>query len=147
MRKRSKYRQKHPPGHFVLPLNIRYGQREETNLQLVPHSELQKLRDGDADEYTWNTVCFRLNWGYVMAGEHYPDAIDTMLKALEAIKSVKQRHDAAGRWGASGEEFFALGDGLNMTDEMQKATTRAQQLAAARVTMAVSEYKKEFGEV
>lgn len=144
MRKRSRYKPKHPPGQVVMPVNIRYGNQSETALQLVPHSELEKLRDGTADDYTWHTVCFRLNWGYVMAGEFFEneEARADMVRSLHAVKAVKARNEATGRWGATGEEFHAMGNGLNLTDEMQKATTKRQQLEAARIATLVSEYKK-----
>ena len=60
MRKRSKYR---PKPVRALPKIFRHNKEAEVDLQFIPHMELEKFKTGDADEYTWNTVCFRLNWG------------------------------------------------------------------------------------
>ncbi len=141
---KKKYKPKTAPGFFQIPSVIRYGSKEELNLQMVPHDELEKLRTGDADEFTFNTLAFRLNWGYVMAGDLFPDVLDVMESGLAAVRSVRVRNEATQRWGAAGDEFFAIGDALNMTDEMQKKTTRKEQLDAIRKTMSVNEYKRKM---
>lgn len=108
---------------------FRHSKEADINLQLVPHQELEKFKTGEADEYTWNTVCFRLNWGYVMSGDHFDsvEARELMEQSLKAIRSVKTRHEKTGRWGTTGNEFFKIGEALNLVDEMQKNTTRREQ--------------------
>ena len=136
---KKKYRPKCSPG--TLPMAFRHSSQDDLALQLVPHSELEKLRDGSADEYTANTLAFRLNWGYVMAGEIFdaPEVRADMEQALSAIRSVKDRRERTGKWGASGAEFFEMGRGLNHTDEMQKAATRREQLEALRIVNKINE--------
>ncbi len=126
MRKRSKYRPKPVP---ALPKIFRHNKESDIALQLVPHQELEKFKTGEADEITWNTVCFRLNWGYVMSGDHFDsvEARELMEQSLKAIRSVKDRHDRTGKWGTTGEEFNIIGQALNLTDDMQMNTTRRQQ--------------------
>jgi hypothetical protein len=140
---RKKYRPKSAPG--TLPMPFRHSSADDLVLQLVPHSELEKLRDGSADDYTANTLAFRLNWGYVMAGEIFdnPEVRADMEQALTAIRSVKDRHERTGKWGASGTEFFHMGKGLNHTDEMQKAATRREQLEALRIVNKINEMKQK----
>lgn len=143
MRKRNRsYRPRVPQGWLTIPAPFRYDSKSETNLQLVPHSELDKFRHGLADEVAWNTLAFRLNWGYVLADEFSDEARAEMIKGLDAIRSVKARHESTGKWGMTGEEFFAVGESLNLTDDMQAKTTRKEQLEAIRKTMAVNEYTK-----
>lgn len=142
---RKAYKPRTPPGMFRLPINIRYAAHNETALQLVPQTELDKLRDGTADQYTVNTLAFRLNWGYVMAGEYFdtPEARTAMEEALAAIRSVKARFERTGKYGCTGQEFNQLGDGLNLTDEMQKMTTRKQQHEALTVVSIVNKDKRK----
>lgn len=125
----KKYRPKHPPGQIVLPKNIRYGQREETMLMLVPHNELEKLRDGTADEGTWHTITMRLDWGCFLSIDHFQniEVNDHIRDALNAMLSIKDRNARTGKWGASGDEFFKIGEALNLIDEMQRNTTRREQ--------------------
>jgi hypothetical protein len=140
MRKRSKYRPKPLP---VLAKIFRHNKEAEVDLQFIPHMELQKFKTGDADEYTWNTVCFRLNWGYVMSGDHFDsvEARELMEQSLAAIKSVKARHERTNKWGTTGEEFNVIGQALNLTDEMQLNTTRRQQEDSLNTLFRLNELK------
>lgn len=139
---RKPYRRKYVEG--TLPITIRHSTEADTALQLVPHTELEKLRDGTADKYTANTLAFRLNWGYVMAGEVFdnPAIRADMELALAAIRSVKARHERTGKWGTTGPEFIQLGDGLKHTDEMQKAATRREQHQALIAVYAINHMKR-----
>ena len=112
-------------------------------LQLIPHSELEKFKTGDADEFTWNTICFRLNWGYVMSGDHF-DSVEArimMEASLAAISLIKQRHERTGKWGTTGKEFNVIGQALNLTDDMQMNTTRRQQDQSLDTLMKLNELK------
>jgi hypothetical protein len=140
VKKRSKYR---PKPVLALPKIFRHNKQAEVDLQFIPHMELEKFKTGDADEYTWNTVCFRLNWGYVMSGDHFDsvEARELMEKSLAAIKSVKDRHDRTSKWGTTGEEFNIIGQALNLTDEMQLNTTRRQQDESLNTLLRLNELK------
>lgn len=139
---RKAYRPKYGPG--TLPVTIRHSSKADTSLQLVPHTELDKLRDGTADDYTFNTLAFRLNWGYVMAGEVFsePEPRAITERGLDAIRSVKDRFERLGKYGVTGKEFVAMGDALNVTDEMQQRATRREQREAMRITCAVNAHKR-----
>ena len=140
---RKKYRQRYAEG--TLPITIRHSSSAETGLQLVPHTELDKLRDGTADQYTVNTLAFRLNFGYVMAGEVFdtPEARAITERGLAAIRSVKARFERLGKYGTTGEEFIALGDALNVTNEMQLKATRREQRDAVRLVNIINEHKQK----
>ena len=139
-RPKKKYKQKRV---FGLPKVFRHDSSADMSLQLIPHAELEKFKTGDADEFTWNTVCFRLNWGYVMSGDHFDseDARALMESSLAAIRSVNERHQRTGRWGTTGEEFNIIGQALNLTDEMQMATTRRQQDESLSTLLRLNELK------
>jgi hypothetical protein len=127
----------------ALPKIFRHDKESEVALQLIPHQELEKFKTGEADEYTWNTVCFRLNWGYVMSGDHFDsvEARELMEQSLAAIKSVKDRHERTGKWGTTGEEFNIIGQALNLTDDMQLNTTRRQQDESLNTLLRLNELK------
>lgn len=114
-------------------------------LQMVPQQELERLRTGDANEYTVNTLKFRLNWGYVMAGEVFDNAEvrATLESSLKAIKSVSDRADRLGKYGATGEEFFLIGEALNLTDQMQKAATRREQNECMEIVCKINDLKQK----
>lgn len=140
---RKPYRPRYAPG--TLPVTIRHSASADTALQLVPHTDLEKLRDGTADEYTINTLAFRINWGYVMAGEVFdaPEAREITERGLAAIRSVKARFERLGKYGTTGEEFAALGDALNVTNDMQLKATRREQRDAVRLLNIINEHKQK----
>ncbi|TMS58500.1 hypothetical protein MW7_007165 [Imbroritus primus] len=117
----------------AMPSLFRFSRNAELSLQLIPHSELEKLRDGTANEESWHTLAFRINVGAMLAAMYFAqDAQDAMTAAVAAVASVGKRYTATGRLGMSGDEFRAIGAGLNLTDEMQTTTTKRQQYLATR---------------
>ncbi|MEN9885435.1 MAG: hypothetical protein RL758_13 [Pseudomonadota bacterium] len=140
---RKKYRPRYAEG--TLPITIRHSRAADTALQLVPHSELEKLRDGTADEVTVNTLAFRLDWGYVMAGEVFdtPEARTITERGLAAIRAVKERHARLGKYGATGDEFHAMGDTLNATNDMQLQATRREQRDAVHLLNLINDHKQQ----
>ena len=137
------YRQKYQGGQ--LPMNIRHSVESDLLLQMIPHDELEKLRNGEADEYTINTLAFRLNWGYVMSGEVFDnlEVRAAMETGLAAIRSVKDRISRIGKYGATAQEFFDVGEALNWTDAMQKASTRREQHHALKSVYLINQQLQE----
>ena len=50
-----------------------------------------------------------------------------LFRSLDSMVVIKDRFKRLGKWGASGEEFFKIGEALNLVDDMQKQTTRREQ--------------------
>lgn len=136
------YKPKYQSGQ--LPMTLRHTDESDLLLQMIPHDELEKLRNGEADEYTANTLAFRLNWGYVMSGEVYdnPEVRSAMEAGLAAIRSVNERFSRLGKYGATGEEFGLIGEALNWTDAMQKSSTRREQRDALRSVYLINQHIK-----
>lgn len=137
------YRPKYQKGQ--LPITFRQSSDSDTMLQFIPHDELEKIRAGEADEYTINTLAFRINWGYIMAGEIFdnPEVRKGMEMGLEAIRHIKDRFKRLGKYGANGAEFAALGEALNLTDEMQKSSTRREQQRCLDALYLINKQLKE----
>jgi hypothetical protein len=118
------------PKKFVpktLPMTIRHNEEAETALQLAPHSELLKLREGYGDEFSWNTIVARLNIGLVAANaEGKEDQAKQIRTGLDAMLKVHARFEKAGKWGVSGSDLREIGDGLVLTDNLQLSLTRKQ---------------------
>jgi hypothetical protein len=111
----------------TLPLTIRHNQETETALQLAPHSELMKLREGYGDEFSWNTIVARLNIGVVAANASgKEDEVKQIRTGLDAMLKVQARFDKSGKWGLSGSDLREIGDGLVLTDNLQLSLTRKQ---------------------
>lgn len=131
--KHRKARRPRPARTCGLPVMFRFSQNAEVDLQLVPHVELSKILDGTATEEAWHTLAFRINVGQAVACLYFTDnepLREAMDAAVVAVAEVGKRYRLRGRLGVTGDEFRAIGHGLNLTDEMQRACTRRQLLAA-----------------
>lgn len=137
------YKPKYAKGQ--MPITIRHSNDADRTLQMIPHDELEKFRQGEADEFAVNTLSVRLNWGYVMAGEFFdnPEVRAALEAGLAAIRSVKERVNRLGKYGTTGEEFRAIGDALNYTDEMQKSSTRREQNEALIAVYTINGLKQQ----
>jgi len=111
----------------TLPLTIRHNAESETALQLAPHSELMKLREGYGDESSWHTIVARLNVGLVCANsDNQPDVAKEIRIGLDAMLKIQARFDKSGKWGLSGSDLRQVGDALVLTDNLQLSLTRKQ---------------------
>lgn len=122
-------RKKRIPLPFMLPKVFRFNQEAETNLQLIPHQELDSLVRGVGNEASFHTLAARLNVGSIAIRWHWGahlEAVAVMDAALAAVVGVGTRGHESGKWGVSGDEYRAIGAGLNLTDEAQKNLTRRQ---------------------
>lgn len=124
----KKPRKKYIPKLPRIPVIFGITQDASRDLQLVPHAELLKLRNGLADEPTWHTLVCRLNVGMTIAhqGKQNDEVKKTMAESLQAMRDVWVRHEKTSKWGASGEELKAIGDGLVLTDDLQNVSTRRE---------------------
>lgn len=122
----KKPRKKHVPKRTGMPVVFRFNEEAEQRLQLAAHAELLKLRSGLADEPTWHTITCRINIGQTIAHQenHEGEVKNVMAAALAAMRSVFERYQSTGKWGTTGDELKAIGEGLVMTDELQKNSTR-----------------------
>lgn len=110
-----------------LPISIRFDSACERDLQLYPHAELSKLRDGVATAEAWHTIVARLNVGQVTAHRHFTNEAQKACRtALDSMVCVRERHARVGKWGISGDEFATVGAALNLTDDMQLNSTRRE---------------------
>jgi hypothetical protein len=118
------------PKKFVpktLPLTIRHNAESETALQLAPHAELMKLREGYGGIESWHTIVARLNIGLVAANAAgKEDQAKDIRIGLDAMLKVQTRYDKTGKWGLSGSDLREIGDALVLTDNLQLSLTRKQ---------------------
>jgi hypothetical protein len=111
----------------TIPLTIRHNAESETALQLAPHAELMKLREGYGDIESWHTIVARLNIGLVAANAAgKEDQAKDIRIGLDAMLKVQARFDKSGKWGLSGSDLREVGDGLVLTDNLQLSLTRKQ---------------------
>ena len=133
MAKSSKPRKKYKPRPTAIPVTIRHDAEGDTDLQLIPHLSLENLRQGRPDASDWHTLTARLNLGMVLANFAHKEAVESMLASLNAMLAIARRHDSMGKWGGSGDEYAAIGEGLRLTDDMQMLATRRELKAALEI--------------
>jgi hypothetical protein len=117
---------KYKPQPRRIPVLFRFGSEDERDMQMYPHAELLKLRTGNADESTWHCLTARLNIGQTVAykSKQSDEVKAAFHAALDAMRSIFRRHESTGKWGATGDEMAVIGEGLVLTDDLQKTSTR-----------------------
>lgn len=111
---------------LMLPMTYALPESNRADLQVTPHMVLESFRLGSGTEVLWHTLAAAINIGSVLARAQSDEVQADMQRARDALLDVQQRGRETGRWGLSGDEFRALGEGLTLTDEMQNASTRRQ---------------------
>lgn len=124
MKKTSAYARKRRS--LGLPVTIRFSQQHEIDLQLTPHTTLDKFRDGSAMDGDYHLLALRLNWARLLAEEHFPDCVEPCIEAQLALHGVAMRHQTKGQWGIAQPEFAAICFALNTVDDMQLNCTRRE---------------------
>ena len=109
----------------LLPITIRHSEETEIALQLAPHAELMKFREGIATEESWHTIVARLNVGLVALQQNHGQT-KAVEAALNAMIKVKERNQKTGKWILSGQDYKEIGLGLGDTDSAQLSLTRKQ---------------------
>ena len=107
-------------------MTIRFNAEDERNLQIFAHAEFLKLKEGVSTDETWHVIVCRLNIGMVLAMSHFEAAAHSLRQGLDAMVSVKDRYARVSKWGISDSESQYVGQALNLTDEMQKQSTRRE---------------------
>lgn len=108
----------------ALPIKFGLSQEAKTNLRLPPHLILEAYKTGKGDEQGAHTLAACVNIGVVLARKQTQEAQQVMSAALEAMHKVMDRGNQTGKWGMSGDEMKAIGESLNLTDDMQDCVTR-----------------------
>lgn len=134
----------------LLPSIFRFSKSQEIELQLIPHQELDKIRSGDGNEESWNTIAVRVNVGAMMANLYFnQEAQDAMQLAVNSISALAERMKTTGRLVMTGDEFRYISTALNLTDDMQVNTTKREQAEAMRKVydVATVEGRKNIGDL
>lgn len=131
---------------LLTPINVAVHPDQARNLHLIPHQELAALREGRGTEISWHTLTARMNVGYVLSNiameshDIDPDPRPAIRQGLDAMVDLQARHRALDRYVATGDELRAIGEALNLTDELQSATTRRQQRDALQIVLTKATY-------
>lgn len=136
-----KPRKAHKPKPHGIPMTIRHDAEAEMELQINPHLELLKLREGYGEEASWHTLTCRLNIGCTLAHQNkLRDAYLEIQVALQAMREIWARFERTAKFGVSGDELKAIGGSLVLTDDLQKTMTRRQLATAMRYVNETAAY-------
>lgn len=130
----SRYQFYQPQKRYVRKsILFRNSHDEELDLKLLPHAHLMAITAGRGDDDAFCTLVFRILVGNSLTEFTDEEGRQQLQKevfesALASLISVGERYQRTGKFGTSGEELGRLKDALNLTDQLQVATTRRQQL-------------------
>jgi hypothetical protein len=128
MSKNRKPRKKYQgPKYYPGALPLKFGMTEamKTDLRLPPHLVLEAFKTGNGNEEGAHTLAACLNVGAVLSRTQNSEAQAVMSLGLDAIQSVMNRGNELHKWVMTGNEIKHIGEAINLTDDMQDMTTRA----------------------
>lgn len=118
------------------PVTIRFSEQDEQNFQLMPHLELTNLKHGHGTDVSWDTLELRLKWGHTLALQKGLAAVQEPIQAaIGYLREVHQRFKRVEKYGVSGDESSAIGQALNLADELQLTATRRELRDALNRTL------------
>ena len=88
---------------------------------------------GNQDDTHWHTIAGYLNVGSYIVDNFVQDndvALDVVREAFDAMASSRRRIVETNRLGFTGNEYGAVLNGLQLSDEAQDAATRKELMAA-----------------
>lgn len=136
-RKRGRFRPQ-ALGYLLTPNQV-------TDLAMVPHMALEKLRLGlfaDIDWMNYGTFANAIQLLAQEAGRN--DVIEHGTATAMVLHSMRQRAERIKKWGCSGEELTALRQSINPMDDFLRTRTTAQvKRALLRLDRALVRMKNE----
>ena len=94
------------------------------HLSLLAHGYLESFRTGEAQEEHFSGLRSMCRVAHLAASAHYPEHAHIPQSGLNSIESIKERHARTGKWGMSGPELTAIGDTLNLMDQLMIVVRR-----------------------
>lgn len=134
----KKPRKAHNPRKHLaaLPVVFRQPPQHDRFLKAIPHAEFQKMEKGTANEHSYANLVVRLNQGLVGAQKFFnEEAVKVMDEALNSVVEVRNNWNETKKWEMTKEQAINILAGLNLTDEIQDATSRREFRAVVHGAM------------
>lgn len=114
-----------------MPAIFRQSAAQELQLKIIPHAHLKAIIDGRGGVDEFLTLCFRIMVGGSLTSLADEEGEVTLEKefdpGIEALLAIGTRYEKLGKIGVNGDELLAIKHALNLTDDLQEASTRKQQ--------------------
>lgn len=134
-------------GHIELPINMRFSEKDERQLQLEPMLCAEKMRDGTADEGDWHTVCLRLNWARILNKDNFNEGEKVISDAQDAMRTIKGWGEQYNHWVCDPKEFKRIARALALSNDMQKMCTRRELRDALETVYTANEYLNKVNQI
>ena len=129
-------------GHIQLPINVRFGAEDETQMMLIPVQSANKFLDGSAKEADWHTVMMRINWARLLNEAHFNEGVQEFEAARLVMRAVKPAGVADGIWTMTSEQHEAVNTALVLANQMQTQCTRRELQASFKAMLGANAYNK-----
>lgn len=135
---RKPQRRRVDPGYLMSPNKI-------TQVSLIPHTALAKLRSGLFGAHEWREYGTFANVVQLLAQDRRnAEIIAHGASTNQALDSMRQRAQRLGRWGCSGDEYVALSSAINPMDDFLRTCTVDQvKRALERLDLANAEMRQK----
>ena len=116
-----------------IPSGWRHTGTADRHMMLYPHSALSDFILGNASQWHWNTLSFRVHLAKAIAEMFTPHevaAIGALQSAITYLDIAKELNATTNEWRLTRMGQLMVGNALHYADDLQTATTRMQQKAA-----------------
>ena len=107
------------------------------HLSLLAHGYLESFRIGEAKREHFSGLRSMCRVAYLAASAHHPDHSHIAQKGLDAIAAIEARHTRTGKWDVSGPESTALGDALQLMDQLMVVVRRVDMARHVKAVLGV----------
>lgn len=121
----KKPRKRHKPRPEQVPIMFALREEQKIDLRLPPQIVLDAFKRGQGDACGANTLAACVNLGAVLSRSQSREVQEVIEAGMDAVSSILKR-GSEGKWGLTGDELKAISEALNLTEEMQDASTRRE---------------------
>lgn len=107
------------------------------HMSLLAHGYIESFRLGEAQYEHFSGLRSMCRVSHLAASAHYPEHAHIPQRGLDAIASIEARHTRTGKWGVSGPELTALGDALNLMDQLMLVVRRVDMAKHVKAVLGV----------
>lgn len=135
---RKPQRRRIDPGYLMSPNKI-------TQVALIPHMALAKLRAGSFGAHEWREYGTFANVVQLLAQDCRDERVLALGSATaQVLDSIRQRAQRLHRWGCNGDEYVVLSSAINPMDDFLRTCTVDQvKRALARLDLANAEMREK----
>lgn len=128
---RRKYQAASTAWAYAIAANQEMDQAHATSIMVLIRTAFERLKSGAGEDDDFDRLAVSINVGIVRAEAIDPLAVTYMLQGRDALIEADRIMGEHGRYGFTGPALIAIGEALDLYEQiLRKSTPRQMELAA-----------------